>query len=56
MICAVYKYCNITLHYIIELINSKLKTLELIDSKVETPEKKVSEKFNQDVALTRENE
>ena len=40
----------------IELINSKLKSLELINSKVESPAKKVSEKFNQDVALTRENE
>ena len=40
----------------IELVNSKLKSLEFINSKVASPAKKVSEKFNEDMALTRENE
>ena len=40
----------------IEFINSKLRSLEFINSKVASPAKKFSEKFNKDMALTRENE
>ena len=40
----------------IEFINSKLKSLEFINSKVASPAKKVSETFNEDMTLTRENE
>ena len=41
---------------VIDLINSKSKSLEFINSKVASPAKKVSAKFNEDMALTRENE